>query len=157
MGIQEIFNYVKVNEQLSTAGQPTEAQLQELASEGFTAVINLALVNPPHTPADEAGLLRAQGIEYVHIPVDWNNPTDADFAAFEEAMTRLSSEKVLVHCAANYRVTAFYALYAQKRLGWSAAEAEALRNLIWAGSDYPIWEAFVARKRAEQEGREKQA
>jgi protein tyrosine phosphatase (PTP) superfamily phosphohydrolase (DUF442 family) len=145
MGAQEIFNYVEINDRLSTAGQPTEEQLRDLAAEGFTAVINLAPVNPAYTPADEAGLLRAQGVDYTYIPVDWNNPTDADFVAFEEAMTRLSGEKVLIHCAANFRVTAFYTLYAQKHLGWSRAQAQALRDQIWAGSDFPIWEAFIAR------------
>jgi hypothetical protein len=50
---------------------------------------------------------------------------------------------------ANFRVTAFYGLYAQRHLGWSEAQAEALRAPIWNGSDYPVWEAFIRRKRDE--------
>ena len=113
------------------------------AAEGFTTVINLAPVNPPYTPADEAGLARQLGLTYIYIPVAWNNPTDADFAAFEQAMDETAGGKTLIHCAANFRVTAFYSLYAQKHLGLSAAQADALRDRIWAGSDYPVWEAFV--------------
>jgi protein tyrosine phosphatase (PTP) superfamily phosphohydrolase (DUF442 family) len=145
MSTEEIFNYLKVNDRLSTAGQPTEEQLRDLAADGFTAIINLAPVNPPYTPEDEAGLVKSLGMAYHYIPVDWNNPTDADFAAFEAAMRATAGDKLLIHCAANFRVTAFYSLYAEKNLGWSAEQAEALRAQIWAGSDYPIWEAFVAR------------
>lgn len=146
MTVQEIFNYVKVNEQVSTAGQPTEEQLRDLAADGFTAIINLAPVNPPYTPADEAGLARSLGMTYVHIPVEWGNPTDADYDAFEQAMGRLAGEKVLIHCAANFRVTAFYSLYARRHLGWSQTQADDFRAGIWAGSDYPIWEAFIAER-----------
>ena len=151
MSTEEIFNYVKVNDQLSTAGQPTEDQLRDAAEEGFTAVINLVPTNPPYTPADEGSLVRALGMAYHYIPVEWNHPTDADFAAFEQAMSATTGQRTLIHCAANFRVTAFYALYAHKHLGWSAAEADAFRTRIWAGSDYPVWEAFIARKRAEME------
>ena len=151
MSTEEIFNYLKIDDRISTAGQPTEDQLRDAAAEGFTAIINLAPVNPPYTPADEAGLARQLGLIYFYIPVAWNNPTDADFAAFEQAMSATAGQPTLIHCAANFRVTAFYTLYAQKHLGLSAAQADALRDRIWAGSDYPVWEAFIARKRAEME------
>ena len=152
MSTEEIFNYVKVDDRISTAGQPTENQLRDAAAEGFTTIINLAPVNPPYTPANEAGLARELGLNYITIPVAWNNPTDADFAAFERAMSETAGDKTLIHCAANFRVTAFYTLYARKHLGWSEAQAATLRDRIWAGSDYPVWEAFIARKAAESEG-----
>ena len=144
MSTEEIFNYLKVNDRLSTAGQPTEAQLRDLAADGFTAIINLAPVNPPYTPEDEAGLARELGLAYQYIPVDWNNPTAADFAAFEQAMQATAAGKTLSHCMANFRVTAFYSLYAHKYLGWSKEQAEVFRARIWAGSDYPVWETFIA-------------
>jgi hypothetical protein len=52
--------------------------------------------------------------------------------------------RTLVHCAANFRVSAFYGLYAMKHLGWSVEQAEAFRATIWDGSDYPVWEAFIS-------------
>lgn len=146
MSTEEIYNHIKVNERLITAGQPTEDQLRDAAAEGFTAVINLAPVNPPYTPVDEAGLVRSLGLKYFAIPVDWGNPTDDDFSAFEAAMSETAADRVLLHCAANYRVTAFYSLYAQKHLGWTEEEAAVFRAQIWVGSDYPVWEAFIARQ-----------
>lgn len=149
MGTNEIYNAIPVSDRLTTAGQPTEAQLRDASAEGFTAVINLVGHYTSNPLPNEAELADELGLTYVLIPVDWGNPTAADFAAFETAMTQLAGEKVLIHCAANYRVTAFYSLYAQKYLGWTAEQAEAFRQPIWAGSDYPIWEAFIARQRAE--------
>ena len=119
-------------------------QLQAAGDEGFDTIINLATINPRYSLDDEAGLVQSLGMVYHHTPVDWENPKVSDFAAFEQVMQALLTEKTLIHCAANFRVTAFYSLYAQKHLGWSAAQAEEFRASIWQGSDYPVWEAFIA-------------
>lgn len=148
MSTEEIYNYRKVHDQLSTGGQPTAEQLQAAAADGFTAVINLAPYHPDRELNDEAGLVQSLGLDYRHIPVNWNAPQASDFATFETAMRELADKKVLLHCAANFRVTAFYALYAQKNLGWSEQQAEDFRASIWAGSDYPIWEQFIKEMRA---------
>lgn len=140
---EDIYNYRRVNEHLITGGQPSEDQLRAAAAEGVTTVINLAILDPRYALPDEAGLVRALGMVYYHIPVEWERPTAADFAAFEQVMDAVGQAKTLLHCAANFRVTAFYSLYAVKRLGWTEAEAEALRASIWHGSDYPVWEAFI--------------
>jgi uncharacterized protein (TIGR01244 family) len=145
---QTIYNYRKVDDQLITAGQPTEAQLRAAAAEGFKHVINLAPTSSRNALPDEAGVVRAAGMTYHYIPVDWENPTDADFDAFERAMQEAGKQKTLLHCAANFRATAFYALYAQKHLGWTAEQAQALRAPIWKGGDYPVWEDFIRRTEA---------
>jgi uncharacterized protein (TIGR01244 family) len=143
MSTSDIYNYRKVNDRISTAGQPTEEQLRSVAADGFQTVINLATINPDRSLADEAGLVRALGMTYHHIPVVWDNPQASDFAAFEAAMQASSTDKTLIHCAANFRVTAFYGLYAMKHLGWTEAQADEFRAPIWQGSDYSIWEKFI--------------
>ena len=148
MSIQGIYNYRRVDDQTATAGQPTEEQLKGAANEGFRTVINLATLDDRGALADEAGLVRSLGMAYHHIPVVWSNPTEEDFTAFEEAMGQAAGSKALIHCAANFRVTAFYSLYALKHLGWSEAQADAFRASIWQGSDHPIWERFVRRMKA---------
>jgi protein tyrosine phosphatase (PTP) superfamily phosphohydrolase (DUF442 family) len=87
-------------------------------------------------------------MQYHHIPVVWSNPQESDFEAFVRLMDQPARGKTLVHCAANFRVTAFYSLYAMKKLGWSEAQADAFRDSIWQGSRYPIWEAFIQRIKA---------
>jgi len=143
VSMQDIYNYRFVNAQLITGGQPTEAQIKSAAAEGFKVVINLATLNPQYSLPDEAGLVRSLGMTYYHIPVEWNNPQESDFDAFEQAFKQASNDKMLVHCAANFRATAFYSLYAMKYLGWSEAQAEQFRESIWQGSDYPVWEEFI--------------
>jgi uncharacterized protein (TIGR01244 family) len=143
MSIQEIKNYCTVNELLSLGGQPTEDELKSLARDGVKVVINLATINPRYSLADEAGSTRALGMTYYHIPVEWGNPTAGDFESFENVFRQLSSQKMFVHCAANFRASAFYALYALKHLGWSDAQADALMAPIWDGSSYPIWDNFI--------------
>ena len=143
MTTQAIYNYIQVNETLSTGGQPTEDQLRSAVTEGFTTVINLATIDDGKSLEDEAGLVRSLGMTYYAIPVEWNNPQTSDFTAFEQLMRQLPTGKTLLHCAANFRVTAFYSLYALKHLGWLQAQAEAFRAQIWAGSKYPVWEQFI--------------
>lgn len=148
MSTTDIYNFRKVNDHLITGGQPTEAQLRAAAAEGFTVVINLATINPEQPLKDEAGLVASLGMTYHHIPVVWQEPKSSDFEAFERAMQQTAGENVLLHCAANFRVTAFYSLYAMKHLGWSADQASQFRQSIWAGSDYPVWESFIQQTEA---------
>ena len=143
MTTEAIYHYRKVDDQLITGGQPTEEQVQAVAEQGFRTVINLAPINPRYSLDDEAGLVGSLGMLYHHIPIDWDNPTASDFSAFEAVMQSLPTGKTFIHCAANFRVTAFYSLYAQKHLGWSKAQADEFRSSIWQGSDYPVWEAFI--------------
>jgi len=148
MGSQDIYNYRKVTDSLITAGQPTEEQLTSVANEGFRVVVNLATLDPRYSLADEAGLAERLGMAYYHIPVEWDNPQESDFQAFESLMGQVGNTKTLVHCAANFRVSAFYSLYALKHLGWSETEAEQFRASIWQGSNIPVWEAFIAGMKA---------
>jgi protein tyrosine phosphatase (PTP) superfamily phosphohydrolase (DUF442 family) len=144
VGTQDIYNYRRVNDQLITGGQPSEGQIKSAADEGVTTVINLATLNPQSSLPDEAELVRSLGMTYYHIPVDWGNPLESNLDTFEKIFKRVSGEKTLVHCAANFRVTAFYSLYAMKHLGWSEAQADEFRASIWKGSDHPVWEEFIA-------------
>src|SRR5215467_15119824 len=136
MSTEEIYNFIKVNVQIITGGQPTEDQLKSVATDGVGTVINLATIDPRRSLEDEAGLVKSLGMTYHHIPVEWGNPKQSDFAAFEQIMNQLPSGKTLIHCQANFRVTAFYSLYGQKQLGWTEAQADEFRARIWKGSNY---------------------
>lgn len=139
----DIYNYRSVDALLSTAGQPTEAQLRAVAADDCKVVINLALHNDPrYSLPDEAGLAGSLGLSYVHIPVQFDNPKEADLLAFFAAMEAHRDEKMLVHCAANKRVTAFLGLYRVIELGWKSEEAFRLMGEIWEPD--VVWSAFIA-------------
>ena len=152
MSLRDIYNFIQVDERIATGGQPTADQLRLAAAEGFQAVVNLLPAHAENALRDEAGLVTSLGMAYFPIPVEWGDPTEADLTAFEQAMRDLPAGKVLIHCAANFRATAFYGLYAMKHLGWSTAQAEALRAPVWQGSDYPIWEEFIQAMRTQFDG-----
>lgn len=148
MGTESILNFIRINDRVGTGGQPTREQLEAAHAEGYQAVINLAPANADnHALPDEENVVQSLGIAYHHIPVAWNNPRKEDFIAFEEAMVGLAGKKVLVHCAANFRVTAFYSLYAMKHENWSMEQADQLIAQIWESRpDYRMddtWKSFI--------------
>lgn len=147
MSTSEIYNYRFIHEKLVSGGQPTQEQLAAAAQEGFEVVINLATDHSTPILDGEAAFVRSLGLAYYNIPVEWDNPQESDFAAFETLMPQLTGRKTLLHCAANFRATAFYSLYAQKHLNWTETQAEEFRASVWQGSDYPVWEAFIRRVR----------
>ena len=143
MSVNEAYNFKSINSSVSTAGVLTKGQLSELSSEGYEAVINLLPSDSEHAAEHEPSIVEAQGLKYVYIPVDFTAPTENDYQQFAQAMSELSGKKIMLHCAANYRVTAFYSIYATQALGWSGEQARALISSIWDVSEFPVWENFV--------------
>ena len=147
----DIYNYRMVDALLSTSGQPTESQLHALAADGFKAVINLALHNDPrYSLPDEAGVVGSLGLTYVHIPVQFDAPKEADLFAFFEAMDAYREKKLLVHCAANKRVTAFLGLYRVIKHGWKTEDAFAVMREIWVPD--AVWSSFIAEMLSKHHG-----
>jgi len=143
VAVEDSFNFRRIDDQVTTSGVVGADRLAELAVQGYSAVINLLPDDSEWAVENEAGIIADQGLAYVYIPVTWNDPTDADLAAFTEAMTAVEG-KVHVHCAANFRVTAFYAIYAQQNLSWSADQSEELISGVWNPADHDPWQAFIA-------------
>ncbi|HEY1798316.1 MAG TPA: protein tyrosine phosphatase family protein, partial [Stellaceae bacterium] len=114
---EAIYNWHRLDDRITTSGQPTEAQLEGLHDLGIRHVINLGLHSHEKALPDEAGSLGRLGISYIHIPVDFKNPTEQDFAQFCTAMHDLKDAPVHVHCIANYRVSAFFYRYRRDVLG----------------------------------------
>ncbi len=140
--LSEAFNYREVDPHLITSGQPNEVQLEDAASRGVQVVINLALHDDArYSLTDEIGCVRAAGMEYIHIPVQFAAPTEADLLVFFEAMDTHRSKKILVHCAANKRVTAFLGLYQVIRQGRDPDDAFALLRSVWEPDE--VWKAFI--------------
>ncbi len=138
---ETIYNWRRIDTNTTTSGQPTEAQLAALAASGVRHVINLAPHTHRHALPDEAGSVAALGMNYIYIPVDFSAPTEADFAAFCAAMADLGDDPVHVHCAANYRVSAFFYRYRRDALGIDAAQARADMENVWQPTG--VWVDFI--------------
>ncbi|MEZ5501854.1 MAG: protein tyrosine phosphatase family protein [Halioglobus sp.] len=145
MSIDQAYNFRKVTDIVSTAGVLSIDQLKLLGREGYEAVINLLPDDSEYAIENEASIVEMQSITYEHIPVDFSAPLESDYRLFARKMSALSTAKVLVHCAANYRASAFYAIYAHLNLGWSENQSREFMRSVWNLDDYPVWERFVAK------------
>jgi protein tyrosine phosphatase (PTP) superfamily phosphohydrolase (DUF442 family) len=143
MDIETSYNFRRIDERLTTSGVVPEEGLTTLATQGYEAVINLLPETSEFAVPNERGLVESQGIEYIHIPVDFKHPTQTDFAKFSEALDRVRDKKTHIHCAANYRVSAFYSLYEFKRGNWSAEQAREFIGDIWQPVEHPGWDGFI--------------
>jgi protein tyrosine phosphatase (PTP) superfamily phosphohydrolase (DUF442 family) len=147
VSIEESYNFRRIHDRLTTSGLVSTAQLSDLLAEGYGALINLLPDTHEHAVADEARIVREQGLDYIHIPVAFEAPRHSDLEAFVDALDTLTSKKTHVHCAANYRVSAFYSLYALRRGLCTEDEADALVSDLWNPADHPVWLAFITDER----------
>ena len=139
--IENIFNYLWLNDKIATGGQPTEQQLALIKDEGYQVVINLALNTSTNALADEKAVVESLKMKYIHIPIDFDRPTQEDFALFREAMQTHQNQKIFVHCAANLRVSAFMYLY--RTLYENVSETEASANLHKLWQPNPTWQNLI--------------
>jgi protein tyrosine phosphatase (PTP) superfamily phosphohydrolase (DUF442 family) len=140
--LETLTNYYPISPLILTAGQPAAEQIALVATAGCDVVINLARPSSPNALADEADLVAAQGMDYIAIPVVWEEPTLDDLARFFAAMEANRARKVFVHCVVNYRVSTFVYLYRVLRLGADPDEAIWDLRSIWEPDE--TWSAFIA-------------
>jgi uncharacterized protein (TIGR01244 family) len=138
---EDVYNWLRLDDRLTTSGQPTEAQLADIRALGVRNVINLGLHSHEKALPDEAASLKALGVNYTHIPVVFQNPTEADFEQFCEALDALEGAPLHVHCIANYRVSAFFYRYRRTVLGWDEAKARVDLERIWKPEG--VWSDFI--------------
>lgn len=139
-------NVVPVGESLVTSGQPPASSLATLGAEGFEAVVYLAPSHVPGAVAEEPELLRRQGIEFVHVPIPFDAPSEAHLQAAFAALDRLRSKKTLVHCEVNFRASTVTFLYRVLRLKHDPAEAYAAVSRIWIPRG--TWRTFMTEQLA---------
>jgi uncharacterized protein (TIGR01244 family) len=127
-GIQ---NFLKINTEFCSGGQPTLAQLSELKAQGITTVINLRTAgeNGFDAPAEEAEVKKL-GMKYVHIPVsNQAGPKDEQADEFLKVTDDAKNRPVFIHCGSANRVGAFFMIRRVLRDGmtFDAAKTEATK------------------------------
>jgi protein tyrosine phosphatase (PTP) superfamily phosphohydrolase (DUF442 family) len=140
---ETIYNWRRLDDRITTSGQPTEPQLADIHALGVRHIVNLGLHTHDKALPDEAASVGRLGMTYIHIPVDFQNPTDQDFEQFCSVMERLNDVPVHVHCIANYRVSAFFYRYRRDVLRMDETQARGEMEAIWHPEG--VWAAFVGR------------
>lgn len=136
-----ITNFRQYSDTFASAGQPTREQFSAVAEAGFERVVFIAFTNNQNALPDADQIVKGLGMEYMHVPVDFNNPLPADFYAFADSMRRDSGKKTLLHCQVNARATAFSFLYRVIYEDVPVAEAKADMNTVWQPNE--VWRDFI--------------
>ena len=82
-----------------------------LRAQGFEAVIHIDVGPTPDSVNDEAQLVAAQAIVYVHVAVDPQALTAANASAISRALDGFGARRVIVHCEQNMLSSSFVFLY----------------------------------------------
>lgn len=139
--VGEIVNFLAISDTLGTAGQPARQQFADIRAAGYELIINLAMPDSPNALPDEAELVASHGMEYVHIPVVWESPTESDLERFFEVMLANQEVRTFVHCALNMRVSIFVCLYRVLHQAVPLAVAEEAVLKVWQPD--AVWSDFM--------------
>jgi len=139
------YNFRQNTALITSSGEVTAASLQRLSALGYQLVINLLPDSSEYALRNEKEIIEPQDILYIHIPVDFADPTENNYHAFYQAMSSNNDKKIHIHCAANYRASAFYAIYNVENNNWSVQQGKEFIAGIWDVSLYPAWQMFLAK------------
>lgn len=128
-----IYNAKFIETEVLAAGQPTEAQIKELAQAGYETDIDLR--RPSEVRGfDEPRLAAAAGLSYVNIPVSLELLDRSTIHRFIQALDS-ARRPVVVHCASSNRVGALYYAYLVEHEG--VPPSEAMPRALKAGLHEP--------------------
>ena len=147
----DIRAWQRLSDRITTSGRLQEHDPARLAAIGVRHVINLAMSDHPEALPHAEARFAAEGLRYTHIPVPFDAPQEAHYAAFCAAL-EAAEEPVHVHCIANWRVSAFFYRWHRDACGMPEAEARALMERQWSPERHehpaaPAWAAFTREKR----------
>jgi protein tyrosine phosphatase (PTP) superfamily phosphohydrolase (DUF442 family) len=139
--LAEISNYRQYNESLSSSGQPTVEQLQLVSKSGFDRVIYLAFTDNDTAIEAEDRIVKKLGMEYVHIPVIFHQPSLADFQLLSLVLLAAPDKKTLLHCQINLRASTFSFLHRVINLNVPMLEAKEDLDSVWEPDE--VWFRFI--------------
>lgn len=121
--VPPIRNFLQVNEQFCTGGQPRLEHLAKLKADGVKVVINLRQPSE-HRAAEEEVEAKKVGLRYINIPVIYGDPKDEQVDEFLKITDDPENRPAFIHCTAAIRVGAFWMIRRVVRDGWSFEKAE---------------------------------
>jgi uncharacterized protein (TIGR01244 family) len=121
-----IRDFVQVNPDFCTGGQPRPEHFAMLKARGVKTVLNLRTPGE-HRAEEEKAAVEAAGMKYYNIPVVYRAPTFEQVDEFLRLTDDPANRPMFVHCTAAIRVGGFWLIRRVMRGGmtWDAALAEA--------------------------------
>lgn len=118
-----IRNFLRVNKEFCTGGQPRLEHLEQLKAEGVKAIINLRQPSE-HRAAEEEAKAKELGLRYFNIPIVHGNPQDERVDEFLKVTDDPENRPAFIHCAGAVRVGALWMIRRVLRDGWKIEDAE---------------------------------
>ncbi len=121
-----IRDFLQVNKDFCTGGQPRPEHFVVLKSRGVKTVLNLRTPGE-HRAEEEKAAVEAAGMKYYNIPVVYREPTFEQVDEFLRITDDPANRPMFVHCTAAIRVGGFWLIRRVLRDGltWDAALEEA--------------------------------
>ena len=130
-----------IHPNLMTSALPAAEDFAEMAAQGYEIVISLCQEIDSETLADEDTLVSRAGMRYIHLPVTFAEPTLDDYELLRDILRSVQARKVWLHCARNWRVSAFMTIYHIIEMSMTHSEAEEIAHRIWQPDE--IWQALI--------------
>src|SRR5262245_52115667 len=118
-----IRNFLRINDQFCTGGQPKMEHLEMLKRDGVKAIINLRTPGEYRADEEEAKA-KELGFRYFNIPVVYRDPKDEQVDEFLRITDDPANRPAFIHCTAAIRVGAFWMIRRVLRDGWPVEKAE---------------------------------
>jgi uncharacterized protein (TIGR01244 family) len=117
-----IQKFLQVNKEFCTGGQPRIEHFDRLKADGVKAVLNLRQPSE-HRADEERAAVEKAGLKYFNVPVNYQNPTDAQVDEFLKITDNPVNRPMFIHCTAAIRVGAFWMIRRAVRDGLTADAA----------------------------------
>lgn len=119
----DIPNFLRIDKQICTGGQPTMDDLARMKSEGVKAIVNLRRP-AEYDAATEEAKAHELGLRYLNIPVNGKDPKDEQADEFLKFLADEHNRPVFIHCASANRVGGFWMIRRVLVDGWKIQDAE---------------------------------
>jgi len=131
-----------IHEHLFCSAQPSVEQLKLIKEYGCSAVINLALSDAPNHIENEDRICLDIGLNYIHIPIDWETPSAEQCLLVLDLIDHLvQNEIVWVHCSKNDRSSCLMYVYRQFYMNMDMPTSQDLLHEIWEPNE--TWTGLI--------------
>ena len=139
--IENILNYKKNDDKLSTSGQPREEEFKLIAQAGFEVIINIRPEFEMIYVFDERKIVSSLGLDYYQIPMTFDTLNNQILSKFFEVLEHNKGKKIFVHCHRNIRVSVLVILYRLIILKWN--KEIAYKEFSQFIEVTPMWEEYI--------------
>ncbi len=132
--VPPIRNFLKINDQFCTGGQPRMEHLDQLKADGVKAIINLRTPGE-HRADEEEAKAKELGLRYFNIPVVFRDPKPEQVDEFLKLTDDPANRPAFIHCTAAIRVGAFWMVRRVMRDGWTGREGRRGGQTGWPAGE----------------------